>query len=241
MNTLDPDEQFYRDTESVAFPKLDDRQLAMLEPLGRRRIVKEGEVIYRAGQRDYPWPSSSPAVWRSSIHGTDTSRSSPLRAPRFRGRYRHAQWHRLPGQRAGQDARIGNSRSSRRRIAARPGGIARLGRPLVNAFIMRRERLRRDPEFAGLRVLAAGESHDGHHIHDFLDKKPHPAPVHRLGKSGRSRPRRAPAPGQPPVAGVDRCELACRSAGRPCARSRRSRACSAAWTAKTPRKSPATW
>jgi thioredoxin reductase (NADPH) len=31
------DEQFYRDTESVAFTKLDDRQLAMLEPLGKRR------------------------------------------------------------------------------------------------------------------------------------------------------------------------------------------------------------
>ena len=28
------DEQFYRDTESIAFPKLDDRQLAMLEALG---------------------------------------------------------------------------------------------------------------------------------------------------------------------------------------------------------------
>src|SRR5450755_965228 len=54
VNTPDPDEQFYRDTESIAFPKLDDRQLAMLEPLARRRIVREGEVIYRAGQRDYP-------------------------------------------------------------------------------------------------------------------------------------------------------------------------------------------
>ena len=34
------DEQFYRDTESIAFPKLDDRQLAMLEALGARRIVR---------------------------------------------------------------------------------------------------------------------------------------------------------------------------------------------------------
>jgi thioredoxin reductase (NADPH) len=34
MTELDKDEQFYRDTESIAFPKLDDRQLAMLEPLG---------------------------------------------------------------------------------------------------------------------------------------------------------------------------------------------------------------
>src|ERR1700710_2850065 len=54
MTDFDPDAQFYRDTESVAFPKLDDRQLAMLEPLGRRRIVRAGEVIIRAGQRDYP-------------------------------------------------------------------------------------------------------------------------------------------------------------------------------------------
>ena len=46
------DEQFYRDTESIAFPKLDDRQLAMLEALGARRIVRSGELIYRAGRRD---------------------------------------------------------------------------------------------------------------------------------------------------------------------------------------------
>src|SRR5260370_36497928 len=44
------DEQFYRDTESIAFPKLDDRQLAMLESLGARRIVRRGELVYKAGQ-----------------------------------------------------------------------------------------------------------------------------------------------------------------------------------------------
>ena len=61
MNTLQPtmtddekDEQFYRDTESVAHAKLDDRQLAMLEPLGTRRVVRRGELIYKAGQRDLP-------------------------------------------------------------------------------------------------------------------------------------------------------------------------------------------
>ena len=46
------DEQFYRDTESVAFAKLDDHQLSLLEPLGHRRVVKRGEVVYKAGQRD---------------------------------------------------------------------------------------------------------------------------------------------------------------------------------------------
>jgi len=52
MNELDQDEQFYRDTESLAHPKLDDRQLAMLEPLGVRRILRRGELVYKAGQRD---------------------------------------------------------------------------------------------------------------------------------------------------------------------------------------------
>src|ERR1700736_3510415 len=46
------DEQFYRDTESVAFPKLDDRQLSLLEPLGERRVLKRGDLVYKAGQRD---------------------------------------------------------------------------------------------------------------------------------------------------------------------------------------------
>src|SRR3954469_16243108 len=49
---LDKDEQFYRDTESVAFPKLDDRQLGMLEPLGARRILRRGEFVFKTGQRD---------------------------------------------------------------------------------------------------------------------------------------------------------------------------------------------
>ena len=46
MTELDKDNQFYRDTESIAFPKLDDRQLAMLEPLGARRKLRRGEVLF---------------------------------------------------------------------------------------------------------------------------------------------------------------------------------------------------
>jgi len=36
MTDLDKAEQFSRDTESITFPKLDDREIAMLEPLGGR-------------------------------------------------------------------------------------------------------------------------------------------------------------------------------------------------------------
>src|SRR6186713_845062 len=54
MTDAERDEQFYRDTESVAHVLLDDRQLAMLEPLGSRRIVRQGEMLFKAGQRDIP-------------------------------------------------------------------------------------------------------------------------------------------------------------------------------------------
>jgi thioredoxin reductase (NADPH) len=52
MIEIEDDEQFYRDTEATAFPKIDDRQLALLEPLGTRRRLKRGELIFKAGQRD---------------------------------------------------------------------------------------------------------------------------------------------------------------------------------------------
>src|SRR5207244_1432615 len=52
MTNEEKDEQFYRDTEAIAFPKLDDRQLALLEPMAKRRTVRRGELVYKAGQRD---------------------------------------------------------------------------------------------------------------------------------------------------------------------------------------------
>src|SRR5258708_29379381 len=54
MTSDERDEQFYRDTESVAHAKLDDGQLAMLEPLGSGRKVPRGELIFKTGQRDVP-------------------------------------------------------------------------------------------------------------------------------------------------------------------------------------------
>src|SRR5580765_1935941 len=46
------DEQFYRDTERIAFPKLNDHQLSLLEPLGAHRVMKRGDMLFKAGQRD---------------------------------------------------------------------------------------------------------------------------------------------------------------------------------------------
>src|SRR5678816_221210 len=52
MTDDEQDEQFYRDTESIAFPKLNDHELSLLEPLGERRVMKRGDLLFKAGQRD---------------------------------------------------------------------------------------------------------------------------------------------------------------------------------------------
>ena len=54
----------------------------------------------------------------------------------------------------------------RKALAELPG----IGEPIVNAFIMRRQRLQRDHEFAGLRILSSREDRNGRHLHDFLTK-----------------------------------------------------------------------
>src|SRR4029434_3240249 len=64
-------------------------------------------------------------------------------------------------------------RSLRRTLAELPG----VSEVIVRAFIMRRRRLERDKEFAGLRILAQDGSREGRQLHDFLDKNQNP---HRL-------------------------------------------------------------
>src|SRR5437879_2393765 len=61
----------------------------------------------------------------------------------------------------------------RRALAEIPG----VSKTIVDALIMRRRRIRRDREFAGMRVLASRDARDGHQLDDFLDKKRIP---HRL-------------------------------------------------------------
>lgn len=43
MTETDQDEQFLIDSKGIAFPKLTYRQLALLEPLGKRRTLNKGE------------------------------------------------------------------------------------------------------------------------------------------------------------------------------------------------------
>jgi thioredoxin reductase (NADPH) len=178
MTQEDKDEQFYRDTESIAFTKLDDRQLALLEPLGKRRTLQRGEFIFKAGQRDL----GLTVILRGETEVFETREGTEQILATGRERDFIGDVAMLQGTSALATARVKSEEAEilevpateiQRALADLPG----LGGPIVNALIMRRRRLMRDREFAGLRIIALRDTREGHQLHDFLDKNRIP---HRL-------------------------------------------------------------
>src|SRR5438128_12044193 len=168
MAEFDNDEQFYRDTESIAFPKLDDRQLAMLEPLGSRRLLRRGETLFKAGQRDLGLTvilRGELEVFESrdgqeQILGTPGPRdfvgdiamlTGTAVVATVRGKAGESEILQIPAARF------------RRALAE----IPTVSETIVSALIMRRKRLQRDREFTGLRILADRDSREGHKLDDF--------------------------------------------------------------------------
>jgi thioredoxin reductase (NADPH) len=178
MTDEQQDEQFYRDTESVAFPKLDDHQLSLLEPLGKRRVLKRGELVFKAGQRDV----GLTIILRGELEAFEQRDGVEQILATARERDFTGDVAMLQGTSILASARVTSEEAEilhvpatelRRAFAELPG----VSEPIVKALIMRRKRLRRDREFAGLRVLAAGGTREGHQLDDFLDKNRIP---HRL-------------------------------------------------------------
>jgi thioredoxin reductase (NADPH) len=172
------DEQFYRDTESVAFPKLDDHQLSLLQPLGERQQLKRGDIVYKTGQRDL----GLTIVLRGEIQVFEQRDGAEQLLATGHERDFLGDVAMLQGTSALATARITSddaeilhvpSEKLRRALAEIPG----VSSVIVNALIMRRRRLRRDREFAGFRVLSLRDDRDGRLLDDFLDKNHIP---HRL-------------------------------------------------------------
>jgi thioredoxin reductase (NADPH) len=178
MTDEQQDEQFYRDTESVAFPKLDDHQLSLLEPLGKRRVLKRGELVFKAGQRDV----GLTIILRGELEAFEQRDGTEQILATAHERDFTGEVAMLQGTSALASVRVTSEEAEilhvpatelRRAFAELPG----VSEPIVKALIMRRKRLRRDREFAGLRVLAAGGTREGNQLDDFLDKNRIP---HRL-------------------------------------------------------------
>ena len=172
------DEQFYRDTESIAFPKLDDRQLALLEPLAKRSVLPRGELVFKAGQRDM----GLTIVVRGEIEVFELRDGTEQILATAHERDFIGDVAMLQGTSALATSRVASPEAEilqvpaaelRRALAELPG----VSTTIVNALIMRRRRLRRDREFAGFRVLAMRGEREGRQLDDFLDKNHIP---HRL-------------------------------------------------------------
>src|SRR5438309_7165324 len=178
MTDEEQDEQFYRDTESIAFPKLNDHQLSLLEPLAERRVVKRGEVLFKAGQRDL----GLTIVLRGEIDAFETRDGTEYNLATARERDFTGDVSMLQGTSILGSARVTSEEAEILYIPARKlrralAEIPAVSKTIVDALIMRRRRLRRDREFAGMRVLASRDARDGHQLDDFLDKNRIP---HRL-------------------------------------------------------------
>ena len=178
MTDEERDEQFYRDTESVAFPKLDDHQLSLLEPIAQRRTVKRGDILFKAGQRDF----GLIIVLRGEVDVFAQRDGTEQVLGTARERDFTGDVSMLQGTSAIATARVTSDEAEilhvpapelRRALAEIPA----VSKPIVDALIMRRRRLRRDREFAGYRVLSQRDDRYGHELDDFLDKNHIP---HRL-------------------------------------------------------------
>jgi thioredoxin reductase (NADPH) len=178
MTDEQQDEQFYRDTESIAFPKLDDHQLSLLEPLGNRRVLKRGELVFKAGQRNV----GLAIILRGELEAFEQRDGVEQILATAHERDFTGDVAMLQGTSVLASARVTSEEAEilhvpatelRRAFAELPG----VSEPIVKALIMRRKRLRRDREFAGLRVLAAAGTREGRQLDDFLDKNRIP---HRL-------------------------------------------------------------
>jgi thioredoxin reductase (NADPH) len=178
MTDEQEDEQFYRDTESIAFPKLNDHQLSLLEPLAERRVLKRGDVLFKAGQRDL----GLAIVLRGEIEAFETRDGTEYNLATAHERDFLGDVSMLQGTSILGSSRVTSVEAEILHIPAAElrralAEIPAVSKTIVDALIMRRRRLRRDREFAGMRVLASRDARDGHQLDDFLDKNRIP---HRL-------------------------------------------------------------
>jgi thioredoxin reductase (NADPH) len=178
MTDEQEDEQFYRDTESIAFPKLNDHQLSLLEPLAERRAMKRGDQVFKAGQRDM----GLTIVLRGEIEVVETRDGVEQILATAHERDFVGDVAMLQGTSALASARVTSEEAEILHIPAAElrralAEIPAVSKTIVDALIMRRRRLRRDREFAGMRILAGRDARDGHQLDDFLDKNRVP---HRL-------------------------------------------------------------
>jgi thioredoxin reductase (NADPH) len=155
------------DLHKVAFPKLDDAHLATLAKFGTRRVLRDGEYLFKAGDRELKFF----VVERGAVEIVEHSSGETKRVTLHERHEFSGDVSVVTGRPAlvsaiarGDTEVFEISLNDIRRIM---GERPALGELLLRAFIARRELLVAS-DFQGLRVLGAGSSRDTFRIRDFL-------------------------------------------------------------------------
>ncbi len=155
--------------KDIAFPRLTDAQIASLEPRGRRRAVRAGEVLFAEGDRGF----GCYVVLTGAIEMFESSRGDPHiivvhEAQQFTGDV-----DLLAGRAAVVTARVAedgevlelSALALRQAVDEWP----ELGEVVLKAFLMRRSLLLSDG-FEGLKIIGSRFSIDAHRLRDFATR-----------------------------------------------------------------------
>ena len=160
------------DLRSVAFPKLDESQLAALDrcPLTKLAQYRDGEKLFKAGDRDFKFY----VIKSGKVEIGDESGDSP-RTIAVQG----------PGEFTGDVAQLTGGPAIVNAIArgdcevyeVSPEALRKLindhpdlGDIIVQTFIARRQLLSESGEFVGVRVIGSRYSRDTFRVREFLAK-----------------------------------------------------------------------
>ncbi len=178
MHDLVSDDDLLR----VAFPKLDDTQLAVLDRVGTRRQLADGNFLFRTGDVDLSlYVILAGEVEIFGLHDCQETRVVTSGPRDFVGDVSM-----LVGGAAVISARCKGAvelievpQRELRRVLAE---VTFVSEPIVRAFLARRTRLEAGVHgFIGLQVLGGADSHAAFHLHDFLTKNHIP---HRFTDAG---------------------------------------------------------
>ncbi len=160
-----------QDLHSVAFPRLDPSQMAMLDQCGGATLKKycDGQTLIQAGMRDFKFFVVKSGAVVIMDDSEAPRRIATLGPGEFTGDVAH-----LTG---GSSLITAVARGDCEVYEVSAEGVREilnrfpdLGDSILQAFIARRQLLRESGKFTGLRVIGSRYSRDTHRIRDFLTR-----------------------------------------------------------------------
>ena len=155
--------------KDIAFPRLTDAQIASLEPRGRRRAVRAGEVLIAEGDRGF----GCYVVLNGAIEMFESSRGDPHTIVVHEQQQFTGDVDLLAGRAAIVTARVAvdgevlelSASALRQSVDEWP----ELGEVVLKAFLMRRSLLLSDG-YEGLKIVGSRFSIDAHRLRDFATR-----------------------------------------------------------------------